>query len=74
MSTDSLNLSYRAADAPLSGVVIAPPTERTSERTPHTPFSSNPNKRRKKVPADSEHNEDDLKKPRDNDHLVDDYA
>lgn len=74
MSTDYPMLSYRAADAPLSGVVIAPATERTSEHTAHTPFSSNQDKRRKGIPAEKEHHEDEVKKPRDDGHLVDDYA
>lgn len=74
MSTESVMLTYRAADAPLSGVVIAPATERTSERTPHPPFSPNSDKRRKKAPPESTHNDSSVIPPRDDGHLVDDYA
>jgi len=65
-------LPYRAADAPISGVVIAPPADRTSDHTPHSPYSSG--NRRKKPPDNQSHQDEEIKKPRDDGHLVDDYA
>ena len=74
MATDSLGSLYRAADAPLRGVLDAPSTGRVAESTPSFRYPPKPQKRRKQTPEDREEGKRKGSHPPDEDHLVDDYA
>jgi len=74
MATDSLGSLYRAADAPLRGVLDGPPTGRVTESTPSSRYPPKHQKRRKQTPEGREQGKRDGHHPPDEDHLVDDYA
>ncbi|MCX7627673.1 MAG: hypothetical protein N2Z69_04580 [Methylophilaceae bacterium] len=70
---DFMRIPHQAADVPVAGVVITPPTEGATERRPHLPDL--PKGHRKPPFSRQKGGDGDVEKKPDRDgHLVDEYA